>query len=275
MLDHGHTADGGPVRFFPETGHSVSGPFLAFYEHYGSVLCGHPITGIVNENGRRCQYFQRLALEEHAPGRVRVKPLGEAWIAMRRASEMPTEGVPEPSVIDLTDRLPTHPTRRYATRSLDQVRYLVVHHTGAPAEVGPQEIAAEHVETNGWPGIGYHYVIDPEGVVFRTQDHTTVSHHARQFNPVAIGIALAGDLSDVLPPPAQLDRTADLAARLLVDLGLPPANVRGHREMVPTPCPGDLFLGVWRPRLAEAIAERLGASPPGRVGGAFPLQRGP
>lgn len=243
-------------RRVPETGFSVAGPFRAFYEHYGPTLCGFPISDVRLEDGRRCQYFQCLALEEHAPGRVRLKPLGEAWLAMAGASASATE-TPAPVVVDLTARLPRHPRLHYPTRALAEIRYLVLHHTGAGAEAGPEAIAAEHVATNGWPGIGYHFVVDPAGVVYRTQDITVVSYHARQFNPAAVGIALMGDLANAGPPPAQLAAVADLAAGLLLDLGLPPDALRGHREMVPTTCPGEWFLAGWKLDLARAVAAQL------------------
>ncbi len=246
-----------PGRYYPETGCRVSGPFLAFFEHYGPTLCGYPISDALIEDGVRTQYFQCLALEEHQPGRVRVKPLGEAVLSLWQARQMAPQGVSEPSIVDLVDRLARDPSQHYGTRVLADIRFLVVHHTGAPAEVGPEAIAAEHVEAFGWPGVGYHFVIGPAGTIHRTQDLTTISHHVRQFNPVAVGIALMGDLSSALPSAVQLDATADLLARLLADLGLPPKAVRGHREMVPTPCPGEGFLRVWKPSLMEAVAIRL------------------
>lgn len=246
-----------PRRYYPETGHWVSGPFLSFLEHYGPVLCGYPVSDVVVENGVRSQYFQCIALEEHTDGRVRLKPLGESYLSLRQLGR--TAEVPAPSVVDVRQQLRRDPSQHYPTRPLSDIRYLVIHHTGAPAHVGPEQIAVEHVETNGWPGMGYHYVVDPSGAIYFTQDLTTVSFHARQFNPVSVGVALLGDLSSALPSASQLDASADLLARLLQDLGLPPDAIRGHREMVPTPCPGDSFLRVWKPGLMQAIAARLEA----------------
>ena len=163
----------------------------------------------------------------------------------------------DPDVVDLVDVLPRHPATAYPVRPLTDVRYLVVHHTGAPREVDARAIAAEHVGTNGWPGIGYHYLVDAEGTVFRTQDLTTVSYHARQFNPVAVGIAVTGELSAGLPTTEQMASLGELLAMLLSDLGLGVWSIRGHREMVGTPCPGDTFLAVWKPRLLRQVAAWL------------------
>lgn len=236
---------------------AVAEAFRAFYHHLGPTLCGAPVSPLVEEGGMPTQYFQHVALESPLPGHVRLKSIGEAaWEARRLRSARPPTAT-TPVIDDLTGQLARHPGRAYATRPLTHVRYLVLHATGAPAHVGPHAIARAHVDDNGWPGIGYHFVVGAEGAVYRTQDLTVVSHHAAQFNPVAVGIALAGDLAHADPPPAQLAAAADLVAQLCWDLGLPATAVRGHREMVPTPCPGERFLDGWKPRLMRAVADRL------------------
>ncbi len=233
-------------------------PFASFYAHYGPTLCGRPLGEVVVEEGRRRQYFGGRAVEEHEPRRVRLVRLGEAWLAIRQGQQAARGGRAHP-VTDISRSLRRDPSQHYAARPLCDIRYLVIHHTGASAAFGPEAIARAHVEDNGWPGIGYHFVVDPAGTIYHTQDLTVVSYHARQFNPASVGIAVMGDLTSAQPTPAQLEATADLIASLLFDLGLPLDAVRGHREMVPTPCPGDAFLRVWRPRLMAAVQERIDA----------------
>ena len=49
----------GSSRYFPETGHTVSGAFLEFYDmHGGPFIFGYPITEEVYEGGRTVQYFE-------------------------------------------------------------------------------------------------------------------------------------------------------------------------------------------------------------------------
>lgn len=51
-------------RHFPETGHSVSGDFLTFFEQYGEIeVFGYPSTDEMEEGGRPVQYFQRARME--------------------------------------------------------------------------------------------------------------------------------------------------------------------------------------------------------------------
>lgn len=251
--------DAGPEQAEPAGPATLpSGVFMAFYRHYGPSLCGEPLGEVVVEDGVPTQYFRNLVLEEPEPGRLRLKPVG-AILQERRALRAGADwGAGPPPVIDIADRLPRSEGRSYPRRSLAAIRYLVIHHSGGPADMGPAALAAEHVETNGWPGIGYHFVIGAEGSVYRTQDLAVASFHVAQFNPAAVGIALTGDLGDDRPGEAQLAALADLLASLCLDLGLPPRAIRGHGEMVPTPCPGPAFLRFWKAELLRAVEERIG-----------------
>jgi hypothetical protein len=53
-------------RYFPETGHIVSGAFLRFFNTRGGLdIFGYPISEVIQENGRSVQYFQRSRFEYH------------------------------------------------------------------------------------------------------------------------------------------------------------------------------------------------------------------
>lgn len=249
-----------PIAATVDEGFHPEAPFRAFYAHYGPAICGRPISGLVQEAGVPTQYFEHLALQERVPGQVSLKALGAAWLAEHDFDAEPEEAEHAP-VVDLRDRLPKHPGAEYPRRRLADIRYLVIHHTGAGAEFGPERIAAEHVEANGWPGIGYHYVVDAAGMVYQTQDATVVSHHVAQFNLAAMGIALVGDLSQALPAQTQLRATARLLAQLCLDLGLPPSALRGHGEIVGSRCPGERFLSEWKPALLREVERGLRARP--------------
>jgi subtilisin family serine protease len=52
--------------YFPETGHSLSGPFLRYWQaHGGLAIFGYPISEEVMENGYLVQYFERNRFEYH------------------------------------------------------------------------------------------------------------------------------------------------------------------------------------------------------------------
>ncbi|MDE2816611.1 MAG: hypothetical protein OXK81_07920 [Chloroflexota bacterium] len=51
-------------RYFPETGHIVSGAFLRFFNTRGKLdIFGYPTSEVIQENGKTVQYFQRSRFE--------------------------------------------------------------------------------------------------------------------------------------------------------------------------------------------------------------------
>ena len=63
--------------YVPETGHSVSGGFRAFYDRHGSAVLGSPLTEELSEDGFTVQYFERMVLE-YLPGKpVQASLLGD------------------------------------------------------------------------------------------------------------------------------------------------------------------------------------------------------
>jgi len=53
-------------RYYNQTGHSIRGPFLAFFDsHGGLTIFGYPITEEFVKDGQLVQYFQRARFEWH------------------------------------------------------------------------------------------------------------------------------------------------------------------------------------------------------------------
>lgn len=79
-------------RFFPETGHTVGGRFLEFWQSNGGLpVFGYPLSDQIQEQGRVVQYFERQRFElhpEHArPYDVLLGRLGAELLA--RSGENP------------------------------------------------------------------------------------------------------------------------------------------------------------------------------------------
>jgi N-acetylmuramoyl-L-alanine amidase len=169
---------------------------------------------------------------------------------------VPPGEVSQPTIEDVVDSLPQHETERYRTRSLDQITHLVVHHSATRPDVSAERMARYHVQDLGWPGIGYHFVIDEDGTINRTNELASVSYHAVQANAYSVGICFTGNFTEAIPPEAQLDAGAHLIAWLLQELDLPVDRIHGHREQVSgTTCPGDQwFTGRrWRDLLLTRV----------------------
>jgi N-acetylmuramoyl-L-alanine amidase len=131
----------------------------------------------------------------------------------------------------------------YAQRPLSDVHYLVIHHSAVDADTDALAIARYHVINNGWPGIGYHFVIHWDGQVDYVGDLKTIRYNVASRNREVVGICLEGNFMTQRPKDAQLESARKLVEYLRTIF--PAAAVVGHRDIaVPgweTSCPGDTY----------------------------------
>ncbi len=138
---------------------------------------------------------------------------------------------PPPPISFIADQLPKHPTKVWEQRSLPEITHIVVHSTASPANVSAERIADYHVQTMGWPGIGYHFIIGPSGAIEQTNPLEAASFHTSGAEDFSIGIAFAGSFDDAIPTPEQIESGARLIAWLMAELNIPIEQVMGHKEM--------------------------------------------
>ncbi|HSJ56341.1 MAG TPA: hypothetical protein VLC95_04120, partial [Anaerolineae bacterium] len=165
-------------RLFPETGKTVRGAFLEFFDNYGLDICGYPITEQIEEAGFPAQYFQRVAMEQLKSGKIRLKLVGtEAWTSRARIAELkasvaalearikelsaqpPAAGGAKPTTVDLVDALLKHATKSWPTRSQADIRRIVIHHTATSPTITPLSLAEYQVRTLDKAGITYHFFV--------------------------------------------------------------------------------------------------------------------
>ena len=160
------------------------------------------------------------------------------------------------------------------------IQTLTVHHTAIPAGDDPaanvRAIYYQHAVVQTWGDIGYHLLIDPNGVVYEGRysgpdgvpvlDGTPVGDVARSvtaahvggFNSGNVGVALMADLTTELPTARALLSLAETLAVLSALGGLDPLGtttyvnpitgvertvrtISGHRDWLATECPGNAF----------------------------------
>lgn len=125
---------------------------------------------------------------------------------------------------------------------------IVIHHTGNPIDddLSAKELHQSHIKVQGWAGIGYHYVIRKDGTIEQGRPHWTQGAHAAEYNPRSIGLHFSGNFDKASPTSAQIEAGALLLAKLGLDYGLPLTDkfVVGHRDLIPTACPGGNLYAV-------------------------------
>lgn len=169
---------------------------------------------------------------------------------------------------DIVDELPKHPTKQYGSRQLEAITHLVIHHTVSPTDRSIASIAQYHVDGNGWPGIGYHFVIKADGEIYQTNRLETISYQIGGHNSYSLGIALQGNFQNEPPPKKQQEAAAWLVGWLKKELpGI--KEVKPHRGMPQqaTACPGSTWES-WFWQIA-------GTKPPTKPGGSSGSYAGP
>jgi N-acetyl-anhydromuramyl-L-alanine amidase AmpD len=135
-------------------------------------------------------------------------------------------------IVDMTSKLPRHAVLRYKVRDVSTIDTVVIHHSLTVDRVDTKDseaFANYHINTKGWAGIGYHYVIDSEGRIEKTNDERVVSYHVGDANQRSIGICMIGDFRDSEPTEKQYSACIWLVKD--IQRRYPSIAVKGHSEM--------------------------------------------
>lgn len=110
---------------------------------------------------------------------------------------------------------------------------IVIHHTGGSSDLDADSktIHQWHL-SQGWAGIGYHFVIRKDGTIERGRPVGSVGSHAYQHNSYTIGIHICGQFNIAQPTPQQIESAALLVANLCSDYKIPidRKHIIGHDE---------------------------------------------
>ncbi|MDX8044765.1 N-acetylmuramoyl-L-alanine amidase [Gracilibacillus sp. S3-1-1] len=89
--------------------------------------------------------------------------------------------------------------------------------------------ARYHVDTHGWPGIGYHYCIEPDGTIKWCNDLELRTYHVGNHNNYCVGIVLTGDFRYEDPTKEQEDSLRRLVYALQKEYSSL-KHIKGHHE---------------------------------------------
>lgn len=111
-------------------------------------------------------------------------------------------------------------------------------HINITGDQVPRRIDEEH-KSNGWSGIGYHFVVDQAGNVFEGRGWDLQGAHCPNHNRSAIGvqIAIGGDQQ---PTAAALNAAIDLYEEACRRTGRT-LSKHGHKDGFNTDCPGGVL----------------------------------
>ncbi|WP_227935650.1 peptidoglycan recognition protein family protein [Alkalihalobacillus deserti] len=143
------------------------------------------------------------------------------------------------NIIDKRNSLASSSSRSYRRRAGSSIRNIAIHHS-ATTSGSAEAFARYHVNQLGWPGIGYHYVVDRDGSISLCHNLEVVSYHVGNSNSFAVGICMVGDFRTQSLTDAQRQSTIIITRSLMSELNIPVDNVWGHMEFPGyawKPCP--------------------------------------
>ncbi|AXF54636.1 N-acetylmuramoyl-L-alanine amidase [Salicibibacter kimchii] len=128
----------------------------------------------------------------------------------------------------------------YSKRSWSQITDIARHHSVSTGNDG-RDISGWHANDNGWPSIGYHFVILEDGTIEWTNSVNRIGYHVGNNNTPLIGVCSIGNGSFTQ---AQEDSWEDLVKAIRETDGLDQisiSDVKGHNEYpghATNGCPG-------------------------------------
>jgi hypothetical protein len=128
---------------------------------------------------------------------------------------------------------------------------ILIHHSATP-NGNMAQFDKHHREDNGWLMIGYDFVIDngdggPDGRIETTNrwKQQIQGAHAgkglKRYNDHWVGICLVGEFNETKPTRAQMNSLKKLIGFLQAYCDIPNENIKFHRDVRDTDCPGKHF----------------------------------
>lgn len=131
---------------------------------------------------------------------------------------------------------------------LKKLEYLIIHHTAVSRKDNGFQFEAvrKYHVGKGWGDIGYHYLIEPNGLLMKGRQETEAGAHCKEqeMNYRSLGICLTGNFDAEEPTKEQLKCLADILSHLRIKYDIPFDRVKFHRDYAAyKTCPGKLFTG--------------------------------
>ncbi len=241
-----------------------------------AALTGHGDTGRVQElnsmlaeqktkQSGQTERIGRLETERVELTRLNQRLQDELHELERLALQQATETVGGVRIHSRIEQLPRD-SSRYRRRRAQDIRYVVVHHSGTAADAPLERIAAAH--RIDWPGILYDYYIHADGQISQTQPLDEVVETDEEYLADAIHVAFAGTFDEQIPTGEQLLSGGRLLAWLLERFPqLRAESIRGVSEFVDHASPGaQWMLGqAWKEMLLASVRRQRGMVEPSDV----------
>lgn len=144
-------------------------------------------------------------------------------------------------------------------RKIDKI---IIHCAATPEgrDVKTETIKSWHIKGNGWSDIGYHFVIELDGVVKTGRPLHRTGAHTRGENIGSIGVCYVGGIDKDKNPKDTRTEAQRMAMDKLINslkMDYPEASVHGHNEFAAKACPSfDVSKEYGAPKKTKAKATK-------------------
>lgn len=142
-------------------------------------------------------------------------------------------------------------TKPWLADPMGSIRRITVHHdailpmlpeTGRAADRSKVASRLDSIRrghlSRGWADIGYHYAIDPSGQVWQGRPLELQGAHVANQNQGNLGIVMLGNFDRSKPSNRAVEALDRLIASEMRRYDVSISDIRTHREMASTACPG-------------------------------------
>jgi len=129
------------------------------------------------------------------------------------------------------------------------IEHIIIHHTAVSRQLNSQQYEAvrEYHKKQGWGYIGYHYFIEPNGLLMKGRQENVTGAHCKEdrMNYRSLGVCLAGNFDKEKPTDLQVESLKDIIAHLRIKYKISRKNVKFHRHFTAhKSCPGYNFTQI-------------------------------
>ena len=142
------------------------------------------------------------------------------------------------------------------------VEWIVLHHSASDFDATIADIERWHRE-RGFDDIGYHWVIDRDGLIWEGRSEQIIGAHARGLNAESLGVCCIGNFETSEPTPPMVEALIRLLVSIAYRYQVSSQKIIGHQdvcnlrsEATPTECPGKQ-LAQLLPMIRERVAQEL------------------
>jgi hypothetical protein len=206
-----------------------------------------------------------------------ITPSRQLESIRRNQGNLRRGGVSKPHVVSRSGWGANESIMRWTPR-YRSVTHLIIHHTAGansarngdwPSVV--RGIYQYHAVTRGWGDIGYHYLVDPNGVLYegRSGGDNVIGAHAYRYNSGTMAISFMGNFETANPASNALRSAEKLLAWKSSQRDIKPLEsgkhytgktvkyIAGHRDWASTACPGrNLYSQL--PTIRKNVSDLMG-----------------